>query len=56
MAAVEADGVLVAGLCTVEILVGEVLVPAECVGVGEGRGQLQRTLEKPQRRLMLLRT
>ncbi len=55
VAAVEADGVFVAGLGAIEVLVGKVLVPAQCVRIGECGVQLQRALEEPQRRLVLLR-
>lgn len=54
VAAVEADGIIVAGLGAVKVLVGKVLVAAEREGVGEGRVQLQRALEESQRSLVLL--
>ena len=54
VAAVEADGVFVAGLGAVKVLVGKVLVAAQRVCIGERRVQLQSSLEEPQRRLVLL--
>ena len=54
MAGVQADGVAVALQALVEVLIGEVLVAGQGVGVGEAGLQLQGPLEELERILMLL--
>ena len=54
VAGVQADGVAVALQTLVEVLVGEVLVAGQGVGVGEAGLQLQGPLEELERILVLL--
>ncbi len=54
MARVEAQRRAVRLEPALEVLVGQILVPGQRVGVGEGRLHLRRAVEEAQRCLVLL--